>query len=75
MVKKEALKGRIYKAEEDGSCINCGKKAKGLDKALEMTYVFEHCSLQKIIKEIRAYFKDAMYEAGVVKITITLVEN
>ena len=75
MVKKEALKSRIYKTEADGSCINCGKKAKGLDKALEMTYVFEHCSLQKIIKEVRAYFKNAMYEGEVVKITITLVEN
>ena len=53
MDKKQVLKSKVYKTEADGSCINCGKKTEGVDKAIEMTYVFEHYLLQKIVKEFR----------------------
>ena len=75
MFKREVVPGRIYKAGRDGSCVNCGKEDKKWDSALEDTYIFEHCSLKAILRQIKKHFKGGYYEGGTAKITIAITKQ
>lgn len=75
MITREVMPGRIYKAERDGSCINCGKENKKWDNTLEATYIFEHYSLKAILRQIKKHFKGGYYEGGTAKITIAITEQ
>lgn len=65
---------RIYAAEQDGSCIHCGKKP-DLPNAIEKTIVFENCSINNITKELRDFFECIYFENDTVKITIIVSER
>lgn len=45
---------RIYTTDENGCCINCGKKA-SIPSRNNKTVVFEACSIKEIIAELKRF--------------------
>jgi hypothetical protein len=75
MVKAQVSQGRVYKSELDGCCINCGKKSQELNDVSETTYVFEHCSSNKILKQVEDHLTSIGYDGETIKFSITIAEE